>query len=220
MQMAPSVPWIGVSFILALCTAAAAPQGTRTTVQSQSPSGLTVTAEAFCSSTKIRTSNVRLRWSLSPEGRTANQLPRFVGANQRIETTVFLNGFEKGLFVTLAVPAASAPNAQFTAVPATTQAPQMRQALPRSFQIRLIEARASTDPVVPGAAVPDGEFTAVVEDLEPGLNYKWRLTIETAAGALVSVPVEVQAVTCPVDEAAEPKPPLKKGPPQKPPRPE
>ena len=212
--MAPKVCWIAVSCIVFLCAAGAGAQGTRTTAQSQSPSGLTVSAEAFCSATKIRTSNVRLRWSLSSDARTKNKLPTFVGANQRLETTVYLNGFEKGLFVTLPVPSASTPAAQSTVVPATTQAPQMRQALPRSFQIRLIEARASTD-----TAAPDGEFTAVVEDLEPGLNYKWRLTIDTPAGALVSVPLELQAVACPVDEAEESKPPPIKVPLKKPPPP-
>jgi hypothetical protein len=215
MQMARIVAWIGVSCILLSVAARVSAQGTRTTAQNQSPSGLIVSAEAFCSTTKIRTSSVRLRWSLSSQERTKNQLPRLAGATQRIETTVFLNGFEKGLFVTLPVPPASTPAAKFPAVQATTEAPQMRQALPRSFQIRLVEARPATDREIPGG---DDEFTAVVEDLEPGLNYKWRLTIDGPAGAVVSVPVELQAVTCPVDEAEEPKtPPLKKPPPPKPP---
>lgn len=209
MRMTRKVSGIAVSSILLLWTAGASAQGPRTTAQSQSPSGLTISAEVFCSTTKIRTSNVRLHWSLSSDARTANQLTTFVGAKQRLETTVYLNGFEKGLFATLPVPVASTPAAVSKVVPATTQAPQMRQALPRSFQIRLIEARAAST---------DAEFTAVVEDLEPGLNYTWRLTIDTPAGALVSAPLEVQAVACPVDEAKESKPP-RKVPPKKPPGP-
>lgn len=195
-----------------VCAAAVMPaQGTRDTARSQSESGLTVSAEAFCSERKLRTSNVRLRWSISPDARSTAKLASLASAKQTLDTTVYVNGFEKGVYVSLPLGgAATAPMA-----PATAQAAQLRQTPPRAFQIRLIES----GPAAAKTARDVGEFTAVVEDLEPGVNYKWRLTVEAPSGKLVSAPVEVQAVTCPAD-MVKPKRPLPgKVPPKKaPPR--
>ena len=169
-------------------------QGGRDTARSQSESGLILSAEAFCSPTKLRTSNVRLRWSISADARATAKLTSLADAKQTLDTTVYLNGFEKGIYVSL--PVAGRVDAPRTPVaPATTQAAQLRRTPPRAFQIRLIES----GPTAAKIARDAGEFSAVIEDLEPGVNYKWRLTVEGPSGKLVSDPVEIQAVTCPAD---------------------
>jgi hypothetical protein len=200
------VPWV-VSFFT---SAGAFSQGIQDTARSQTAGGLTLSAEAFCSPTKPRVSNVRLRWTLSPEALSASKLSRVADARHSLDTTIYANGFEKGLYVTLTLqPGAvvARPEAAITAV--ATQSPQLRQNLPRAFRIRLIEAG-------PNAAADTSTYRAVVEDVEPGVNYTWRLTIEAPAGKVVSAPVEVQAVACPVDFVEEESVPAKK-PPAKPP---
>jgi len=42
-------------------------------------------------------------------------------------------------------------------------------------------------------------MTAVIENLEPGVNYTWRVAIETAAGRIVSAPITCEAPVCPAD---------------------
>ena len=181
--------WDGVRAVASGSTRPHA-QGARDAARSESETGLTLSAEAFCNPPR-RTSNMRLRWGLSPAARSAIRLTTFSTARQTLETTVYVNGFEKGLYVSLAVPSGQERPPVAAAAPATAQAAQLRQALPRSFQIRLVESGAP--------AADSAEFGAIDENVEPGLNYTWRLTIEGPAGKLVSAPVEVQAVTCPVD---------------------
>jgi hypothetical protein len=187
-------------------------QGTDDRARSSSESGLTVAAEVFCSEAKLRTANVRLRWSLSPAARSTTKLATLANAKQTLDTTVYANGFEKGLYVSLAVPSGSVLKAVTPVTPAAAPGAQARQPPPRAFQIRLIEAGPAR---AKEAAVDSGEFTAVVEDLEPGVNYTWRLTIEAPSGRLVSAPVTAQAPACPAD-MVQPKGPIKRVTPRKP----
>jgi hypothetical protein len=99
-------------------------------------------------------------------------------------------------------------------VPAAPPAAQARQTTPRAFQIRLISAgvAAAAGPARAGAAATDtGEFTAVVEDLEPGVDYTWRLTIEAPSGRLVSAPITIQAPACPADMVEPTNAPPRRG---------
>jgi hypothetical protein len=43
----------------------------------------------------------------------------------------------------------------------------------------------------------------VVEGLEPGVNYTWRIAIETESGRIVSESTTIRAVVCPADMAPE-----------------
>jgi hypothetical protein len=185
--------------VVPLWPTAAVAQGTADTARSQSESGLTLSAEVFCSETKLRTANMRLQWSLSPAARSAAKLTALADAKQTLDATVYAGGFEKGLYVSLPVPSGAVlrPVAPVVA-PAAAQA---RQTPTRAFQIHLIEAGTARNTT---AAVDSAPFTAVVEDLEPGVNYTWRLTIETPGGRVVSAPVMMQAPTCPAD-MVEPK---------------
>jgi hypothetical protein len=53
---------------------------------------------------------------------------------------------------------------------------------------------------------------AVVEDLEPGVNYTWRIAIDTASGRIVSAPATLQAMVCPADMVPTPGAPKKRKP--------
>jgi len=165
-------------------------QTAQTPVAGQASPGLTVTGEMFCSETKLRTSNVRLRWSLTPDALAAARLFSLSTAKQTLETTVYKNGFDKGLSIALPVGAATVEQ---------PVAPVLRgsgQAEVRAFQIRLIEVEQT-----PAVAAQDAgsEMSAVVEGLEPGVNYTWRGVVETAEGRLVSPSVTYRAPVCPAD---------------------
>jgi hypothetical protein len=181
-----------VAAVLSLSATGARAQSTLDTARSESESGLILSADVFCSETKLRTANVRVQWSLSPGARSKIGPALLGAAKQSLDTTVFAGGFEKGLYVTLPVPASTPPKP----VPpvALPNAPG-RQTPLRAYQIQLIQIQpARTSP-----AADSGEFAVVIENLEPGVNYTWRLTIETPSGKLVSGPITVQAPTCPAD---------------------
>jgi hypothetical protein len=190
---------LSIALTLATTTASTT-AGPSDETRSQSESGVTLIAEVFCSETRLRTANVRLRWSLSPAARSAAGVESLAAASQSVDATVFAGGFEKGLYVTLAVPAATPPKP----VAATPQASAQASKKPlRAFQIQLIEVLPT--PAGPLAAGVEREMGVVIEDLEPGVNYTWRLNLGTASGKLVSAPLSVLAPTCPAD-MVQPKP--------------
>src|SRR5262249_52727016 len=145
--------------------------------------GIAVTVEMFCSETKLRTGNARIRWTR----------PRSVvdaGGRQSLEATVYKDGFDKGLMVTLPITQAT-PNRPVAAVPAA-QMPAKQQQL-RAFQIRVIEIEQ------PRTAAESAEMGVVVENLEPGMYYTWRLAIDAPSGRIVSSPTTEEAPTCTAD---------------------
>jgi hypothetical protein len=165
-------------------------QAPATAQASRVESGLTVTCEVFCSSTKVRTANARIRWSLTKAGLDASRVTNLAAAKQSLEATIYKNGFEKGLSITLPIAAATPLR---SIEPVITQPAQARL---RAYQIRLIEIEP------PKAEVSDAagsEMGAVVENLEPGVNYIWRIAIDTPGGRIVSAATRCQAPVCPVD---------------------
>jgi hypothetical protein len=155
---------------------------------------LSVEVEPYCSETKLRTSNARIRWSMPRVALEAHKLTALAGARQSLEATVYLDGFEKGLLVS--VPLAQASPERPLAALVQEKKPKVR-----AFQFSVVgygppkEARA-----VEGV---DAEMSAVVEGLEPGVNYTWRITIETESGRIVSESTTSRAVVCPADMAPE-----------------
>jgi hypothetical protein len=118
-----------------------------------------------------------------------------------LEATVCKGGFDKDLMVSL-------PIGQ-TALERPV-APQVRnQGRPtRAFQISLIEVeRPRTEAA---AADAPAEMSAVVEGLEPGVTYTWRVAIAAASGRIVSPTVSVQAKVCPADMVRSPEVPRRK----------
>lgn len=160
----------------------------------QSPSGLTVTCEVFCSQTKLRTANARIRWMFQPGALAAGGMTTLANAKQTLEVSVFDQGFDKGLFATLPI-SISPGDRQGAPLPRPIAA--LAQGKPptlRAYQIRLIEIERPTT-----RSDAAGEMTVVIEDLEPGMNYSWRIAIEAPNGRVMSVPVTCQAPTCPAD---------------------
>lgn len=153
-------------------------------------SGLALTCEVFCSPTKLRTSNARICWNLPPpafEGRSPET------AEQNLQTTVFKNGFEKGLFVTLPVTATTRER-PIRPIPAP------KQARLRAYQIQIIDIERRKSAHLPAGGA---EVCVVIEGLEPSVNYTWRIQVETAAGKVVSPSVRCQAQVCPADLVRE-----------------
>ena len=161
-------------------------QATQQTAREESR--LTVAVDAFCSDTKLRTSNARIRWGMPGDALEASGVKSFAAAKQSLEATVYKNGFEKGLQVSVPISQAS---------PDRPVAAQLQERKPklRAFQFSLIEIEQPKATL----AVEGGEMGAVVEGLEPGVNYTWRIAIDTAAGRIVSAPVTSQARVCPAD---------------------
>ena len=119
--------------------------------------------------------------------RAQNRVLSLSTAKQILEFSVFGPEFEKDLVATLPI---SSPIAR--GVPAIAQG---KPAALRAYQVRLLEIERPAGREVDAA----GEMTVVIEDLEPGMNYSWRVVIEAPDGRLVSVPVTCQAPTCPAD---------------------
>jgi hypothetical protein len=148
-----------------------------------------VNVEDFCSPTKLRTSNARIRWTTS--GNTAASAKvNLAAAKQSLEATVYHDGFEKGLLVS--VPVTPATPDRPVAARTSAKAPKLR-----AYQFSLIQLEQ------PKAADEIGiEMAAVVEGLEPGVDYTWRIVVETDSGRLVSAPTTSEAVVCPADMAS------------------
>jgi hypothetical protein len=104
--------------------------------------GLTLDIEGFCSETRLRTSNARITWRARSTAIAG--MASLAAAPQRLETTVFKGGFEKGLYVALPIGDAAADRPIAAIAPATPGvAGAAQQTLTRrAFQIRLITVTA------------------------------------------------------------------------------
>jgi hypothetical protein len=176
----------------------AAPQRPAETATPDKASGLTLTCEVYCSPTKLRTANARIRWQVAPSSDLAAAgADNLARAEQRLEATVFKNGFEKDLFISLPV---VQPNSDQLAAPRVSS----RQRGLRAFQIRLADVARpqSMDRLAAGT----DEVVAEIENLEPGMKYTWRVAIDTAARDFVSQTVTCQAPVCPADMVREDQP--------------
>lgn len=161
---------------------------------------IAVTAESFCSQTKLRTTNARIRWSIPRATAEARGVASLSTATQVLEATVYKNGFDKDLMVSL-------PIGQ-TALERPVAAQARGQARPpRAFQISLIEVERPRANIAAEAAP---EMSAVVEGLEPGVTYTWRVAITTGSGRVVSPTTSVQANVCPADIVHDAAPPRRK----------
>ena len=151
--------------------------------------GMTLTVEPFCSETRLRTSNARLHWSVNKATLEASNLTALATTTQNIETTVYKNGFEKGLMLRLPIARTDAESS--LAIQSKAAQPRFR-----AFQIELTAVEHLKTSL---SADTEGEMTAVVEDLEPAMNYSWRVTMETSTGRATSSTTTIQALVCPAD---------------------
>lgn len=66
------------------------------TSRAASPSGLTLTCEVFCSQTKLRTGNARLRWTMAAADRAQSRVLSLATAKQLLEFSVVRPGVREG----------------------------------------------------------------------------------------------------------------------------
>jgi len=156
---------------------------------------LVVNVEDFCSPTKLRTSNARIHWRIPAEALVAARIASLDTARQSLQATVYSQGFEKGLFVSLPLTEATPDR------PLAARAPEKISKV-RAFQFSLIQIERPK-----AAAENSTEMAAVVEGLEPGVDYTWRIAIESDPGRIVSLPTTSEASVCPADMV--PTPPAK-----------
>jgi len=157
--------------------------------------GLTLKCEIFCSEAPRRPSSARIRWTLSRAARTAANIAALTGARQTLEVTVFKDGFQQGLYATLPIAAVSPDRP-----PIAAAAAQATQSQLRAYQIRIISVEQPRTTAADG----DAEMSAVVENLEPGVNYTWRIAIDAPGGRLVSASTRCKAPVCPNDSDETP----------------
>lgn len=167
---------------------------------------LTVEVESYCSETKLRTSNARIRWSMPKESLAAHKIAALAGSRQSLEATVYRDGFEKGLLVSVPLTQAS-PEKPLAAL-IEEKKPKLR-----AFQFSVIAIEQSKERVADEIGV--STMGAVVEGLEPGVNYTWRIAIQSDGGRIASAPATSRASICPADMAGE-KPAPKPAPRSKP----
>jgi hypothetical protein len=153
---------------------------------------LTVTVDDYCSPTKLRTSNARIHWSVPTDALSAAGISNLTYGRQTLDATVYHSGFEKGLFVSVPLAQAAADR------PVVPRASEKTSKL-RAFQFSVIQIEQPKSVSAGG-----NEMTAVVEGLEPGVNYQWRIAIETDAIRVVSPPIASESVVCPADMVPTP----------------
>jgi hypothetical protein len=160
-----------------------------------------LTCEVSCSETKLRTAVARLTWT-GPgtlQGQTLVPGADAAVQGERIDASVYADGFASdhyASFPTVATDAEMAPQGLAAAQAETLPA--------YNLSIVDVDRDSSADAELMGltAATDAGEMkvsTVVVEGLEPGLNYTWRLVVETADGFEVSDTVICQAPVCTAD---------------------
>jgi len=155
--------------------------------------------ETYCSLERRGTVNARITWRSSgvTGGAEAAPAPR----QERLETTVFSGGFERGLYASFPL---LGPGQEMQEVA------ESQRAMPDlpAYDLRILSVeRGSRPEAAPGApgqpAAPEPANEVVVEGLEPGLSYTWRLVVQTGPGSSVSGTVTCMAPVCPADRAEE-----------------
>jgi hypothetical protein len=142
------------------------------------------TVEVACSETDLRKPVAIIRWNASSS---------FRADDQRLDVTVFKDGFERGEFATIDPQGGRARMAR----PST-------EGLLESGGARMIRPLDLT--VAPRssreAAPDDGGMTVIeVQNLEPGVLYQWRMVGRAEAGFGATETVAVEAPVCVADEA-------------------
>ncbi len=162
-----------------------------------------IRCETFCSSSSLRTAGARLSWidpSLSPSGTAAfdsSGVPS--GAPPQLDVTVVRNGFDTDAYATLPTsdPIGASPTAAFATPPASVPSA-------RAYALRVvgvvrpaIAGAFNLDEVVPNAE--RRETSIIIENLEPGLRYSWRLRFATPSGERTGGVAVCIAPVCPAD---------------------
>ena len=161
-----------------------------------------IECSSYCSSTKPGVSYIEVRWRLAASPMADAALKTQL-AQQKLDVTVYPDGFDQGLFVRVE---AMQPKALFRAPVAAGAAGDRARRPPaglRNLILSEIGTRntRSTEPMrlLASAADPAGpEWVSVrMEGVEPGIEYTYRIPSGQAT-------TTCQAVVCPVDSPKRP----------------
>jgi hypothetical protein len=140
----------------------------------------------------------QLVWSNAEPTRAAAGIERTAMGQPTVQTTVHKNGFDRNQYAT------------FSRV--DTKGEEMRPeavgAIPgervRAYNLRLVEFSNPEPSASFTAEEPRGsEAFVLVENLEPGLNYVWRLRFPRDSGFFETQTVTCEAPVCPADRPQE-----------------
>jgi hypothetical protein len=165
---------------------------------------VTIRCETFCSKSSLRTVSARLTWvdpSLRPGGAPVGfDAGGAAPPNPpQLDVSVVRNGFNANAYATLPT------TGTVGASPATTfNGPASPVASSRAYDLRVV---GIVRPVIAGAfslddaapSIERRETSLVIENLEPGLRYSWRLRFNTPAGERTSATAVCFAPACPAD---------------------
>lgn len=143
-----------------------------------------LTCQVRCSETKLRTGIAELSWvgAAGAAARTAEQ--------PTLDVTVFRGGFEQGLYQTFgAIGERSTPQPQ----PGARRSAETDARTARAFD--LILNRPETSPTARAARPGEASQTIEIENLEPGVLYRFRLR----DAGLGDQEVTCKAPVCPAD---------------------
>ena len=143
-------------------------------------SAVELRVDTSCSITKLRTALATVSWipgrDLSP-------------GRQRLEVTTLKYGFQNGMYSSLT---RFQPDTRFSP-------PQERETkaplLPSMVNLAVLNVKSPRKPGEP--------LSVIVEGLEAGLNYYWRVLTLTEAGQISSEVVRAQGPVCPADMVQE-----------------
>lgn len=156
-------------------------KGRRQRFRQASASAATFECRTFCSDEKLRTPVAELIWR-SSEARLSSQ---------RIEVTVYKDGFAKGLYVALR----SVKGERSAALQRNRQ---YQEPVPALSQLVVVETLSLRE--------QPGMVAVRIEGLEPGLNYFWRVVTASDGRLVAGGTTRCQAPVCPADFQPNQKP--------------
>jgi hypothetical protein len=158
---------------------------------------------SYCSTTRPGTAIMEVRWRLADRLLSATDL-RARASQQRLDVTVYSDGFDRGLYATVT---AVKPKAPFRmAAGGVTVGPTAQRKLPGLEKLVITDVATRVDrpaksfllmQPMPGAAADAEWVTVRMEGLDPGMEYTYRIP-----GA--NLVITCQAVVCPVDRISAP----------------
>jgi hypothetical protein len=202
---------LGAALAIASCAAAqnpappAAPEVSEAQVENLPPS-FQIRCETSCSQTEPGVVLAWLTWIPVPEDApaAANAAPAAEFLDQRLDVTVFKDGFADGRYATFETAGATglAAGADAGGVTPRVFGPRVEA---YGLQITAPEQSEEDHPlgIAPANEPSQEQQMLLVERLEPGIYYTWRLLIDTPQGWTVSRTVTCQAPVCPADKAKE-----------------
>jgi hypothetical protein len=158
---------------------------------------LSLRCEMICNPAKLRTGVAIISWQDS-------RLKATSLSQAHIDVTVFKDGFDKNVFVSFL---GAKPGQK------TTMSEETSKGMPSGLRLRAldliflsaIQPELKGDQVVQRAAsqLENGETGALVENVEPGVNYFWRLRFSAEGKSRVSETTQCEAPVCPADMVEE-----------------